>query len=290
MTPIARAKANSDTMTGSNDVSGDRSKFSISMYYAFYYQPLFCWPYSREKKSEIVLLYKMERWVQILDSTTRSDDSHFPQELSAIRDLAKSRDQFVWAMIILVASVNSYLPESTDLVLRTALNIRYNPTCILAPYSVPGQQRELIDLPTAVTTFFKEKAPEEKLNRPRFEVDSIIGRRLAEDVIIMTKLAHSSGLKLPKFQVTDFLDSVDRKSDFTLALIGLLSQSPPWKIRVLGYATEMWHWPRGMVFFGKCCCVQIINFSLHENNMIFTKATVLYKITHTTDKGARLHQ
>ena len=38
------------------------------------------------------------------------------------------------------------------------------------------------------------------------------------------------------------------------------------------------------------CCVQIINFPLHENNMIFTKATLLHENTHTTDEGARLHQ
>ena len=36
-------------------------------------------------------------------------------------------------------------------------------------------------------------------------------------------------------------------------------------------------------------CGQVINFLLYKINMIFTKVTLLYKIVHTTDKGARLH-
>ena len=35
--------------------------------------------------------------------------------------------------------------------------------------------------------------------------------------------------------------------------------------------------------------VQIMNFSLYKNNIIFTKATLLYKIIYTTNKGVRLY-
>ena len=39
----------------------------------------------------------------------------------------------------------------------------------------------------------------------------------------------------------------------------------------------------------KLCCVQNMNFSLYENNIIFTKASIVHKNIYTTNKGARLY-
>lgn len=92
--------------------------------------------------------------------------------------------------------------------------------------------------------FFVQGAPIEKLRRPRYGLNSIIGQRLAEDTELLSQLASMSSLQAAIWQEVSFQGQnkpipltqptcVKPETDITLALIGLLSQSRPWKARVL---------------------------------------------------------
>ena len=257
ITPIARARTTNDTTTHSDDVSVTGSKFSLSMYYAFYYQPLFNWPTSREMKSEIVSLSKIAQWTDHLESGLGSDEPS-SAELDAAIQLANGDDQFIWAMTILIASVNTCLPQSGSLVLRTAFNVRYDRKCILPADRSVGRLVHSPDIPPLVHKFLCSGAPAWKLNNPRYGVDSIIGQRLTEDINLLTELARRSGLQqlYTKYwsRHRDEEDQ-DSKVDCTLALIGLLSQSPPWKIRIFSSNRTRWQWPYSVLCFKECMCI-----------------------------------
>ena len=225
---------------------------SMPMYNALHYQPLFNWPISRSGRPEILSITVPNKWTEVLNSVTKSNE-HLSTALRIAIDLAQSRDQFVWTLTILVAALNAYLPQGADLILRTVLNVRYDPTCVFPAFdsSDVGIPFLLVsDLPNSVRRYFRCGAPPNEVRKPRFGVDSAMGRRLTEDIVLLTELGRKSGLIEHFRQAADerkaglenqripWFSPADSLADSTLALIGLLSQSPPWKIRSIRSITD----------------------------------------------------
>ncbi len=109
----------------------------------------------------------------------------------------------------MVACLNARLTaERVILVMSTALSIRYYPRCILplkqsveiARSPDSPDIRYVSDIPTSVRNVFVHGCPSSMLRRPRFGPNCTLGRRLAEDIGLLSDLAHASGLQEELFE------------------------------------------------------------------------------------------
>lgn len=234
---------------------------SLPMYYAFYYQPLFRHFESDRPGSEVFSATKMNEWIHKLCLTP--DPRESSPEARAFFDLAWNGNKLVWTMTTLVAGLNACLtPGDAILVLSTAFSVRYDPRCVLPPqgtWSCPRfpvrcnsgslsacKKQPQSDIPSQVRRFFEEGAQQAKLQRPRYGLDCTIGKRLAEDFILMSHLADKCGLQEEMRRSFAFSSStgshtrqnprisVNRdRADLTLALVALTSQTLPWTVKVV---------------------------------------------------------
>ena len=235
---------------------------SLPMYYAFYYQPLFRHFEPDRPGSEVFSTTKMNEWIHKL-SLTPDDPCASSPEARAFFDLARKGNKLVWTMTTLVAGLNACLtPKDAILVLSTAFSVCYDPHCVLpaqGTWSCPrfpvrcnsGSLSACIkhpqsDIPSQVRRFFEEGAQQAKLQRPRYGLDCTIGKRLAEDFILMSHLADKCGLQEEMRRPFAFSSSMGShpkqisgmstnrdKADLTLALVAMTSQTLPWTVKVV---------------------------------------------------------
>ena len=83
--------------------SDDQANFSLPMYYAFYYKPLFQSNYRGDTKPEMFSPSKMQHWIRKLNDLTDGDAGTSPDALAAL-DLARNGDQLVWTLVSIVAA------------------------------------------------------------------------------------------------------------------------------------------------------------------------------------------
>ena len=222
---------------------------SLPMYYAFYYQPLFQCFGSQKLDSEAFLSAKMNEWLYGL-LTTPDDPRESPPEARAFLDLARNGNKLVWTMTTLVAGLNACLtPKDAILVLSTALSVRYDPRCVLpahGSWSCPQFpvrcdsnslsaciKHPQSDIPSQVRRFFEQGSQQTKLQRPRYGLDCTLGKRLAEDFILISRLADRCGLQREMSRYPASSLSQRDKADLTLALVALTSQTLPWTVEVV---------------------------------------------------------
>lgn len=226
----------------------DETAFSVSMYFAFYYKPLFRSPASIVhplEDSELFSRCAMEELVKNLDLNSGLGSLKNERFNCLPEDCAIPSDQISWTLTALIACLNVRLtPERTILVMSTALSVRYDPRCILptdwtielAQDGSATRLRQMSDIPSSVRRYFAKGCPSSMLRRPRFGLDSTLGRRLAEDTVLLSTLAQTSGLQGKLLEHVAKNQSADPaygsyEADLTLALIGIISQSWPWQVR-----------------------------------------------------------
>ena len=92
-----------------------------------------------------------------------------------------------------------------------------------------------------VRQFFEKGSELMRLHRPRYGLDCTIGKRLAEDFVLMSYLADKCGLQqdvnnihYPSFLSTRTLGLLGDGdiADLTLTLMALISQTTPWTVCV----------------------------------------------------------
>lgn len=254
---------------------------SLPMYYAFYYQPLFRRSGPPNLDSEVFSSRKMNEWIQKMRLTS-DDPRESSPEARAFFDLARNGNTLVWTMTNLVAGLNACLtPEDALLVLSTALSVRYDPRCVLPPhgswsclpFSVRCNSDDLLspvctkhpqsNIPSQVHRFFEKGSQQTKLQRARYGLDCTIGKRLAEDLILMSHLAENCGLQgeMNEYHASSSsmgshfgLSTQRDKADLTLALVALISQTLPWTVKVISRWDAKWRSPHSIyrVLFIPC--------------------------------------
>ena len=200
---------------------------SLPLYYAFYYQPLIRNSRYQRLPSEVFPSTRMESWIHRMRLTPSSPDEASP-EARALVDLAKSGDELVWTMATLVAGLDACLtPEEAVLVLSTAFSLCHDPQCVL-----PANETWLsMDIPSRVALFFDD-ASTTALQRPRYDLDCTLGRRLREDYLLLSRLANKCGLQeeVSKNVTVSYEASTGpQKADLTLTLVALVSQPSSWQ-------------------------------------------------------------
>lgn len=232
---------------------------SLPMDYAFYYQPLFRRFGPLDLDPEVYSRTKMNGWIHGMRPTP--DDPHkLSPEARALIDLANNGNELLWTMTTLVAGLNACLtPDNAVLVLSTAFSVCSDPRCVLpargswschiccdtnSPSACTKHLQS--DIPSQVRRFFEKGSQPTELQRPRYALDCTIGKRLAEDFILISHLADKCGLQeetsrsfasssVTRSHVTQDLGlSANRdKADLTLALVALISQTLPWTVKLL---------------------------------------------------------
>ena len=235
---------------------------SLPMYYAFYYQPLFRHFESDRPGSEVFSTTEMNKWIH-KTCLTPNDPRESSPEARSFFEQARNGNKLVWTMTTLVAGLNACLiPEDAILVLSTAFSVCYDPRCVLpaqGTWSCPCfpvrcksdslsacTKHPQSDIPSQVRRFFEEGSQQANLQRPRYGLDCTIGKRLAEDFILMSHLADKCGLQEEMRRPFAFSSStgsrtrqksgmsVNRdRADLTLALVALTSQTLPWTVEVV---------------------------------------------------------
>ena len=138
-------------------------------------------------------------------------------EAHAFLGEAMNGDELVWTIAILVAGLNACLsPTEAILVLSTALSLCYDPNCVLP---MNGTWLDT-DIPTQVARFFDNRSAL-ALQRPRYGLDSTLGRRLSEDYLLMSHLANECGLQEDERWPQSFYRSEKSRTDPDPGRIGL---------------------------------------------------------------------
>lgn len=199
---------------------------SLPMYYNFYYQPLFRKFDRQRPASDIFSSTKMSEWIDKLH--LHPGDQRDPStEGNALFDLARNGNELVWTMATLVAGLNAFLsPEEAILVLSTAFSLCHDPRCVLPKNGTWSKT----DIPSRVVLHFDNRFAN-PLQRPRYDLDCTLGRRLREDYFLMSQLADKCGLQkeiIRKFGYKTF--GVEPEVDLTLALVALASQLDFWEV------------------------------------------------------------
>lgn len=257
-------------------IEDDPHKFSLSMYYAFYYKALF--EGLSDETADVFEAGALDRWISILRD---SGDDVFDTstEARAILNLARNADQLVWILTILVAYLNAHLQnsEKVTLVMSVVFSIRYDPRCMLSLLSSKdykhGMGRPLApDIPVCVCAYYDSKMPYKKLWRPRYGLETILGQRLSEDISLLTNVAKTSGLQeVMNEHVWKKSQTPLLQANLTLILLGLMSQSLPWAVTIFSDSTEL---TRGMrtvsdiLFIDRCLYIQHLTYSVSSFSLL----------------------
>ena len=126
----------------------------------------------------------MEPLIEALGPTPDSDSGP-SDEARVVFNLARDADQLVWTLASLVAGLRAHLSvELVVSVMSIAFSVRYDPRCILpvkwTPQCANMNDNSPSDIPIQIHQYFAAGAPTTSLKRPRYELDSILGQRLAE--------------------------------------------------------------------------------------------------------------
>ena len=235
---------------------------SLPMYYDFYYRPLFRGFGSQRLDLNAFSSTKMNEWIHKM-SLNPPDPRESSPEARAFFDLARNGNELIWTLSNLVAGLNACLtPEDAILVLSTAFSVLYDPRCVLPAHGSwsyprfavrcdknalsPCTKHPQSDIPSQVRQFIGESCQEIKLQRPRYGLDCTIGKRLAEDFMLMSHLADQCGLQEvirrqfasslntgPRFVEASTRSTNRYKADLTLTLVALASQPLPWTVKIV---------------------------------------------------------
>ena len=209
------------------EISSPQVGSSLPMYYAFYYRPLFRNHRCEKPALEFFPSPEMSSWINRtrLIPVLPCDSS---SEAYAFLGAAMNGDELVWTMATLVAGLNACLsPKEAILLLSTTLSLCYDPNCVLP---MNGTWLDT-DIPTQVARFFDNRSTL-ALQRPRYGLDSTLGRRLSEDYLLMSHLANECGLQEEVSRKMNFGHKASTgatKAELTLTLIALASPSSSWK-------------------------------------------------------------
>ena len=226
-----------ELQSGQLIIPKDDLNFSLPMYYGFYYRMLFM-QYRRRDKASLGF-----GWQPLHASNLAPEsENDCTSEAHALLEMARNGDELVWTLAVLVASLNAYLPpESVASVLSTAFSIRYDPWCISpverSKLELGTITNYLPDIPASVGLYFAGKTPTKTL-KFRYGTDSTIGKRLLEDIYLLSKLADRSNLqndiceqiafessRMPKRQPpTGSYFSLDRTDVTAMAMEGQISK------------------------------------------------------------------
>ena len=196
---------------------------SLPMYYAFYYRPLFRIFRRRRPASQAFPSTKIDEWLHQIRLTS-GDLCKFSPEAHAFFDLARDRDELVWTIATLVAGLNACLTsEEAISVLSTALSLCFDPKCILP---IKG----ILNIPFHVALLFHDGS-QRALREPRYGLNCTLGKRLREDVRLMSHLGKMCGLQEEisskvkvKVKMGYEASTEQRRVELTLALVALIPQ------------------------------------------------------------------
>jgi hypothetical protein len=206
---------------------------SLAMYHAWYYEPLFCprWPGMRTV--ELFAKSAIDKAITSLIATP--DESTPSSELRAVYDLARQGDQLVWTLTAMTAALNACLdPEKVASVVETVFSVRENPACIVHKNTKGG-------FPQAITEFLRRgKGAHPQLQKPRYSSNTLLGKRLMEDLALWSRLADVSGLQnhasrlLSPFasESCQWPTTQSPEADLACTLLALLQQRWPWRVKI----------------------------------------------------------
>ena len=232
-------------------ISGD---ISLSLYHAFYYQPLFGIEGNLPGVQSPIRFKAvfLEKWIHNLEGPSTQ-----PVESSSLLELLTTADQVTWTMMALAAGLETQLsPDRALLVMSTALSLRYDPKCIAFD---PQIETQSVHISTAERYLVLKLWVWRILDvpqgcgscKPRYTLKSVIGRRLREDMESLSRLAELCGLKEEifcsvktpskdsQFSGADPWGPLPAAVDLILTLLGLISQSGRWTVKIVqsnGYA------------------------------------------------------
>lgn len=193
-------------------------KASLALYYTGYYEPLF--PTSFPGLG--MELFARSAIEDGLISMVQTPDSAPLSELRVILDLAKEVHELIWTLTTIVADLNAFLRQKSVVVeiLQTVFSNRSHPEC-LPPENHIDQ------------LFTRNSRPCSYLRKPRFDTNSIIGQRLAQNLELWSHLAKLSGLLNKAFSLSNVRPQPLNKSEIVSYLYALLQQTWPWTINMM---------------------------------------------------------
>lgn len=192
---------------------------SLSMYYAWYYEPMFFPSNSDDPITKLFSKFVIEK--KIASLMAKPDESTAGSELRAVYNLAREGNQTLWTLTVITATLNAYLnPKDVTEVVQTVFSICKSPACLRAV------KEEFLD--ASDKTLLTDTMLAALLPKPWYGADTIKGQRLAENVALWSRLAHVSGLQ----EEFSSGNSYVTKSNLAGILLALLQQPWPWHCKV----------------------------------------------------------